>query len=397
MSKLFVRNEAAGVSVPFLRGILVRSLQNVGLDFESAYSIATTVRDELREQDEITCDALRQHVLGHLSDYDEEIVGRYGKCLLPAAPIVVRYDEANTAHYSRGRQRLGLLCAALSPDEAAAVAAQIHSQLVESGVTEVDHHDLRRLTYDKVLDTLGEKPAQRYLAWQAFRQSRRSMIVLLGGATGTGKSTIAAQLSHVLDIVRTQSTDMLREAMRMMIPERLMPALHASTFDAWETLPMQGSASFDERIARGYLAQTEALAVSCSAVAQRALKERLSVIIEGIHVHPRLLSHIDADNDAIVVPAMLNILKPKDLKRRLRGRGRDAPDRRAERYLENFDAIWALQTFLLGEADHAGVPLIPNYDVDVTVRDVILAILRKLRSELDVSPETVLGTATKAG
>ena len=45
---------------------------------------------------------------------------------------------------------------------------------------------------------------------------------------GTGKSTLATELAHRLGIVRTQSTDMLREVMRTMIPAHLMPALHVS-------------------------------------------------------------------------------------------------------------------------------------------------------------------------
>ena len=38
-------------------------------------------------------------------------------------------------------------------------------------------------------------------------------------------------------IVRAQSTDMLREVMRTMVPQRLLPVLHTSSFVAWKEMP----------------------------------------------------------------------------------------------------------------------------------------------------------------
>ena len=391
MSKLLVINEAEDVRVPFLRGILVRSLQRAGVEFEKAYEIASLVREELKDLQEITAEELRRRVVEHLDFDDGHTADRYAHRNGAPAAIVVKYDDGSVAHYSRGRQRLGLLCAGLRAEKAVSVAAQIHAQLIESGVREVHHDELRRITYGVLRDGSGTKSAKRYLTWQAMRRSGRPLIVLVGGATGTGKSTIAAQLSHVLDVVRTQSTDMLRESMRMMIPERLMPVLHRSTFDAWESLPARAWASHEDKIAAGYLAQTNLLRVSCGAVLGRALKEGLSMVLEGIHVHSSLLSEVAGHSDAVVVPVILGVLKPKELKRRIRGRGRTIPARRAKRYLDNFDDIWTLQSFLLAEADRTGVPIVANDDIEMTVRDVILAVLRVLSKQLDTSPEAVLG------
>lgn len=390
MSKLLVVNKAEDVRVPFLRGILVRSLQRAGVDFDKAYEIATRVRDELRDLDEITAPELRKKVTEHLDFDDGKAAARYAKRNGSPAAITVRYDDGSGAQYSRGRQRLGLLCAGLRAEKAVSVAAQVHAHLIETRVREIRHDELRRTTHTVVLEACGSKAAKRYLTWQALRRSGRPLIVLIGGGTGTGKSTIAAQLSHVLDVVRTQSTDMLREAMRMMIPQRLMPVLHRSTFDAWQSLPARAWASHEDKIAAGYLAQTDVLRVSCGAVLGRALKEGLSMVLEGIHVHPSLLDEVADPVDAVVVPVILGVLKPKELKQRIRGRGRTVPARRAKRYLDNFDDIWTLQSFLLAEADRTGVPIVANDDIELTVRDVILAILRALAKQLDTSPEAVL-------
>ena len=51
-----------GDSAPFLRGVLTRSLQKVGLTFNEAYDIASTVRDQLAADEEITSDAITEAV-----------------------------------------------------------------------------------------------------------------------------------------------------------------------------------------------------------------------------------------------------------------------------------------------------------------------------------------------
>ena len=66
MAKTLVVNEQEQTRVPFLRGILTRSLQEAGLSFEDAYGLASKIRDALSEQDQITTDELRAEVAARL-------------------------------------------------------------------------------------------------------------------------------------------------------------------------------------------------------------------------------------------------------------------------------------------------------------------------------------------
>jgi 2-phosphoglycerate kinase len=134
----------------------------------------------------------------------------------------------------------------------------------------------------------------------------------------------------------------------------------------------------DAAVANGYRSQAELLAVPCEAVIQRALREQVSLIVEGIHVQPALLERIAQDTDAVIVPVMLAVLKQESLRKRIRGRGVEAPEREAERQLEYFDAIWRLQSYLLSEADRAKVPIIANEDVDQAVKLVMGTIIDTL-------------------
>jgi len=66
--KTFVINEKEGTRIPFLRGILTRSLLDAGLEFEDAFELATGVRDRLSSQAEVTSDTIRDLVFGLLEE-----------------------------------------------------------------------------------------------------------------------------------------------------------------------------------------------------------------------------------------------------------------------------------------------------------------------------------------
>jgi 2-phosphoglycerate kinase len=229
------------------------------------------------------------------------------------------------------------------------------------------------------------------MVWVDYTHSGRPLILLIGGTAGCGKSTITTEVAHRLGVVRTQSTDMLREVMRMMVPKRLLPVLHASSFDAWEALPLQyfEKPSQEDLVANGYYRQMELLSVPCEAVIQRALTERVSLILEGVHVHPSLVKLIDKKQDAVIVSIMLAILKQDKLRKRLRGRGEEAPERTGKRYLSHFDRIWALQTFLLSEADRARTPIIANDDKEKATVQVMSTIIDVLAENFTATPEQV--------
>ena len=88
---------------------------------------------------------------------------------------------------------------------------------------------------------------------------------------------------------------------------------------------------------------------------------------------------------------MLAVLKPKRLRRYIRGRGRQSPHRRAERYLENFDDIWRLQDHLLDQADQAGIPIIANNDREEVFRKIMLHVIDRLSDGFTATPRDVFG------
>ena len=397
MAKLLVEDPGEHTQVPFLRGILTRSLQDSGLPFDEAYNLASEVRRELDDETLITTEELRDRVLKILrAKYSARVVGRYESQGAAAAAIQVKHLDGRVSTFSADQHRRALETIGLTHNESFEIVGKIQQHLADEQLSETTSQHIAELSYRYLHQTpeLGPAVARRWLVWIDFVRSDRPLILLIGGTSGCGKSTIATALANQLDIVRTQSTDMLREVMRTMISQRLLPVLHQSSFSAWEALPHQeGRVTEDQDIlvADGFLAQVELLSVASEAGIERAIRERVSLIFEGVHIHQTLVERIPEDSDALIAPIMLAVLKRKDLKERIKGRGTHAPERRSERYLKHFDEIWRLQSFLLSEADRTKTPIIVNGDRDKVVREIMRTVIDMLSKDFKLTADEVFG------
>lgn len=397
MARTVVVDRNKKTRMPYLRGILTRSLQNAGLEFSTAYSLASNLRDEISQMDEISTQELRELIAQMLeSRCDSSVYQRYKAGANTDQTVMLRGVDGHAAPFSRGLHRQLLESLGIPSQTAGSITSRLHQQLLTGGATEIDYRQLGHLTYQAILGSAGGRLAQHYLIWSAFRYSQRPLIVLIGGVPGCGKSTVSVELASRMQIIRTQSTDMLREVMRMMMPERLSPVLHTSSFNAWTALPESNGSSAEDHyrtVANGYYAQAELLSVPCEAVVRRALRENVSLILEGVHVQPNLLSRLPSNETAIVVPMILAVPDPEDLRKRILRRDGLVPQRRAERYLRHFEGIWHLQSLLLAEADRLGVPIISNTVRETAVQGAARTIIEAIEPEFDVNVETVFGPA----
>ena len=112
------------------------------------------------------------------------------------------------------------------------------------------------------------------------------IIVLIGGSTGTGKSTVAAEVAHRLGITRVASTDFIRQTMRAFFSREFMPTIHYSSFEAGEGV--DGDVTGDPTIV-GFVDQCRHVCVGVEAAIERALAEGWSMVLEGVHLVPGLL------------------------------------------------------------------------------------------------------------
>jgi 2-phosphoglycerate kinase len=193
---------------------------------------------------------------------------------------------------------------------------------------------------------------------------------------------------------------MLREVMRTMIPLQLMPVLHQSSFTAWKGLPgrprKKGQVS-EAQLVQGYLSQADLLSLAIEAVIDRATREHVSLVLEGVHIHPVFMEKLQAETDVVVIPIMLGVLKRKRLQERIKKRSTNVPDRGAEHYLQHFDEIWRLQSYLLSEADRANIHIAVNESRDKIFTEIMLFTIATLAESFDSTAEKIFGEPEPSG
>lgn len=396
--KTVVTNSRDNSQVPFLRGIMIRALLDAGMSFEDALELAAEVRDQVADKESVSTAQLRKAVVALLKkDNQAAVIKRYSAPVVAPSRITVRSVSGEISAFSRGRLIRYLQSSGVRLDDAERITSMLYEQLLSSGAMAINSSHLGYLTYLCLQDEVGAQAAKQYLAWSEYQRSNRPLLLLICGAVGSGKSSITTEIAHRLDIVRTQSTDMLREVMRTMIPKKLLPVLHSSSFDAWNTIPVQDKKNRSKEllIADGYRSQAELLSVACEAVLHRAIRENSPIILEGVHAYPELVKRLPSKSDAIVVHVTLAVMRKQELRGRLRGRGVDEPLRQARRYLNKFDSIWRLQSFLVAEAERNDTPVIPNDDKEAAIYQIIGVVNAELARHFNGTAEEVFSGVAK--
>ena len=396
MAKTLVKDSEEQTRIPFLRGILIHSLQDSGLEFKQAQDIASEIRNQLANVALISTDDLKNMVTECLKTHrSDETVYRYeNRNNLLMVQVEQQCGQINP--FSRLQFRHSLETIGLQSRESDHVVQMLQAHLSHKSSKPIKSRHLAMLIYRYLRKTvdLGPAVAHRWLVWHDFINSGRDLIFLVGGTAGCGKSSIATALASRLEIVRTQSTDMLREVMRTMIPEKLMPVLHQSSFTAWKGLPGHGetkSGVSEKLLVQGYLSQADSLALAIETVVERATREHVSLVLEGVHIHPAFMEKLQKETNAVVIPIMLGLLKPKHLRHRIDMRSTNAPDRGSEHYMQYFDEIWRLQSYLLSEADRASIPIVVNESRDKVFSEVMRITIAELAKSFDSTAEKVFG------
>jgi 2-phosphoglycerate kinase len=290
--------------------------------------------------------------------------------------VIVISDREPGLPYSKGLRASELMVTGLPPFRAYQVAEQVEGRLLDSKVRSVTRVELDELTVEVLTDLAGERYARNFMRWTDIARLELPLVVLIGGATGVGKSTIATQLAARLGIVRVVATDAVREVMRSMFTQDLMPTLYTSSFDADSALREPPPRPADKVIV-GFREQTAAVAVGIQALIQRAAFEGTSVVIEGAHVVPGFFDLSRYEDQILAVPVVITV-DDEDLHRsHFVARSADSSARPFERYLKGFANIRKVQKYIKSQALTHGVPVIPNYSLDQSLASVIDLVVDK--------------------
>lgn len=309
------------------------------------------------------------------------------------SPQILIDDGPSGLPYSKGLQASEVMVTGLSPFRAYQVAETVEERLLARGQASVTSEEVVELTLAVLDELAGERYADNYRRWREVGALEVPIVVLIGGATGVGKSTIATQLATRLGIVRVVATDAVREVMRAVFSPELMPSLHASSFEAGESLREPPSR---DAVIVGFREQTAAVAVGVNALLDRAAMEGTSLIIEGAHIVPGFLDPDAWADRVLAVPVILTVEEEDAHRSHFAARAADHAGRSADRYVRQFENIRRVQRYIKSQALSHGVPIVPNYNFDRSLAAVIDLVMERATERATGYPARV-GSAFEGG
>jgi 2-phosphoglycerate kinase len=261
-------------------------------------------------------------------------------------PETIVVHKGHGLPYSKGLTAQALSATGLAPERAFELARLVERRLERLGADEIDVSGLRALTEEVLLAEEGDAAVRRYRNWRRLDRLERPLVVMIGGTTGVGKSTLATMLASRLGITRVIATDVIRQVLRAFFTHEAMPSVHFSAFEAGGI--------------EGYRDQAERVATAVAAIVERAADEGKPLVVEGVHVVPGTLN--GALRQRCVAVEALLVVGDEELHRGHFSHRRGV--RPPERYLARFGEIRALQEHLVACAREDGVAVLDNVNVD---------------------------------
>lgn len=381
----------------FLRGMLTHDLVQRGLDFDSAYAAARAVKDRLGDRDEVTTSELRDLVEAQIEEQlGADAVARLRVPMRSQPDLRVIY-HGEPQPFSRGLLARSVHAAGLDLDRAYRLVTELEGQLRTAALEEVTSDELARRVGEILERREGAETARRYWLVRRIHNLPRPIVLYIGGASGTGKSTLALDLAPLLRIYRINATDTIRQMMRMVFSPQILPAVHTSSFEPLVSdlvvprLPAgRGRPSgdpdgdgdgFAARIVANLEEQSTRVCVGVRGVVERAVAEGMSIVVEGVHLYPPTVPFADLEGIAHQVPLMLTIPDAELHRTRFVTRARRG-GRRADRYLEAFRGIRIVHEFLLQQAELHETPLLDTSQSDPLVVKTLRVVTSLLERQL---------------
>lgn len=197
-------------------------------------------------------------------------------------------------------------------------------------------------------------------------------VILIGSASGIGKSTIASEISNRLHIKYLIETDFIREIVRGVIGPDYAPALHKSSYDAYTTLRDSFNYESEEKlIEAGFEEHASFVIPAIEKVIKRSIKDKESIVIEGVHIVPGLLDTKQFENEAHVHFFILTADKEDHQERFI---SRAIAIKRGGAQLDYFRENRIINDYLIYKAKTMSVPVINNKNMEKTLKKILQSI-----------------------
>ncbi len=203
---------------------------------------------------------------------------------------------------------------------------------------------------------------------------RKPYVILIGSASGIGKSTIAAELAKKLDIKHLIESDFIRAVVRGIIGKEFAPSLHSSSYDAYKSLrDKYRYNTYEELVCAGFDDHASYILPAIEKVIQRAITDYDDIIIEGVHLVPGL---IDIEQFRDYAEIYFFVLSSDEQSHKERFVKRAIQIHRGGKQLDFFTENRIIHGHLINQAKKNDVNVIPTESIEKTV-DKILSVINK--------------------
>lgn len=350
-------------SFRFRRGLVTATVLQLGLDMERALAASEALRDRLGGRGQVTTRELQDELWVLLKEKFDFTPPEPRAPEPPAKPI---RTEEGVFPFSKGVLVRRMVAGGLQIEGALRVADEVAAEVNQLPEPEVMVEAVDAITERLLRVLYDEGHARRYRVITALRALERPVILLIGGAVGTGKSSVATELAYRLGIRKVTSTDMIRETMRTVLSAEVVPGLHDHSFRGI----LEGSQVLSdprERVLAGFRQQAAQVAVGVRAVIRRAVREQTHMIIEGTHLLPPFTQLLPADAEAHLVGFVLSVQSRPEHQARFPARAAHEPQRGAEPYLDAFQSVRWIHDDILRLVEEHEAYVIENTDLPRTI------------------------------
>lgn len=238
---------------------------------------------------------------------------------------------------------------------------------------------------------ISKKYSKRAKIWLEFvthcKVNRKNLVILIGGASNSGKSSWSIELSKRLGIKNLIQTDTIRNNVRKNNIKDKTSLIHKSSYRCWEKY--RNNFSKKAQI-KGFIKQSKILMPYIDNLILDSSNNGQFTIIEGIHLIPSMID-LKKYKSTIFIELFFHVKDNKlALKRMLKRTKSNYLNRTPEKYLSHNESFNTLKLYLLDEAKNSKEnKIIHNIDANKTLDSIfnfiyseVNKVIKKTRSNL---------------
>lgn len=211
---------------------------------------------------------------------------------------------------------------------------------------------------------------------------RKPYVILIGSASGIGKSTIAAEVAKSLNIKHLIESDFVRAVVRGIIGKEYAPALHSSSYDAYKHIRNKNRyENYEELVSAGFDDHASYVIPAIEKIIQRAITDYDNIVIEGVHLVPGLINTEQFEDDANI---HFFILSSDEESHKERFVKRAIQIHRGGKQLDFFRENRIIHDHLLNQAQSNNVRIINAGSIEETL-DNILSTIHKSCTNINLT------------